>query len=294
WVEKGDLLADGASSSQGKLSIGQNVLVAYLPWEGYNFEDAILISQRLVDQEIFTSLHRKIQVGDKMAGRHGNKGIVSLILPRQDMPYLPDGTPVDIVLNPLGVPSRMNVGQILECLLGLAGHFLHERYTTYLFDEQYGAEASRSLVYSKLYQASLKTRNPWVFEPHHPGKIRVFDGRTGLPFDQPITAGYAYILKLVHLVDDKIHARPTGPYSAITQQPVKGRARNGGQRLGEMEVWALQAYGAAHTLHEFFTVKSDDLDGRQQAVLNIYANKPVTTGNPESFKLILRELQALC
>ena len=431
WVEKGDLLADGASSSRGKLSIGQNILVAYLPWEGYNFEDAILISQRLVDQEIFTSLHidhydiavqntqygleritnglplkitdsirdifkmgnldsrglvevgswveqgdylvgkmspldpksppiqspheklynvilqrektsfrntslrvpkgvqgfvlgvqilpsqepdvaalaekdeilrvrvlllqrRKIQVGDKMAGRHGNKGIVSLILPRQDMPYLPDGTPVDIVLNPLGVPSRMNVGQILECLLGMAGHFLHERYTTHLFDEQYGAEASRSLVYSKLYQASLKTRNPWLFEPHHPGKIRVFDGRTGLPFDQPITAGYAYILKLVHLVDDKIHARPTGPYSAITQQPVKGRARNGGQRLGEMEVWALQAYGAAHTLHEFFTVKSDDLDGRQQAVLNIYANKPVTTGNPESFKLILRELQALC
>jgi len=431
WVEKGDILADGSASSQGKLAIGKNVLVAYLPWEGYNFEDAILISQRLVDQDIFTSLHidhydievkntqhgleiitnqiplkidestrdilkiqklnpkglveigswveegdylvgkisplnpkgpsvehqyeklynvimqrektnfrntslrvpkgvegfvldvqilpsrepdvaalaeknsilrvrvvllqrRKIQVGDKMAGRHGNKGIVSNILPRQDMPYLPDGTPVDIVLNPLGVPSRMNVGQILECLLGLAGRYLKESYTTNLFDEKFGAEASRSLVYSKLYEASIKTYNPWLFEPHHPGKIKLFDGRTGIPFDQPITIGCAYILKLVHLVDDKIHARATGPYSAVTQQPVRGRSRNGGQRLGEMEVWALQAYGAAYTLQELLTLKSDDVEGRKQAVFRIYANKPLTKGRPESFKVLLRELQSLC
>jgi DNA-directed RNA polymerase subunit beta len=237
---------------------------------------------------------RRIQVGDKMAGRHGNKGIVSNILPRHDMPYLPDGTPVDIVLNPLGVPSRMNVGQILECLLGLAGRYLQESYTTNLFDEQFGAEASRSLVYSKLYEASIKTGNSWLFEPHHPGKIKLFDGRTGIPFDQPITVGCAYILKLVHLVDDKIHARATGPYSAVTQQPVRGRSRNGGQRLGEMEVWALQAYGAAYTLQELLTLKSDDVEGRKQAVFRIYANKPLTSGRPESFKVLLRELQALC
>lgn len=431
WVEKGDILADGAASAQGKLSIGKNVLVAYLPWEGYNFEDAILISERLVDQDIFTSLHidhydievkntqyglekitnqiplkidqstrdirkrdrlnpqglitigswveegdylvgkvsplnpkgpsveqqyeklynvimqrektqyrntslrvpkgvegfvldvqilpsreadvaalaekdsilrvrvvllqrRRIQVGDKMAGRHGNKGIVSNILPQHDMPYLPDGTAIDIVLNPLGVPSRMNVGQILECLLGLAGRYLNETYSTHLFDEKFGAEASRSLVYSKLYEASVKTGNTWLFEPQHPGKIRLFDGRTGLPFDQPVTVGCAYILKLVHLVDDKIHARSTGPYSAVTQQPVRGRSRNGGQRLGEMEVWALQAYGAAQTLHELLTLKSDDVEGRKQAVFQIYANKRLPFGRPESFKLILRELQALC
>jgi len=237
---------------------------------------------------------RRIQVGDKMAGRHGNKGIVSNILPRQDMPYLPDGTPIDIVLNPLGVPSRMNVGQILECLLGLAGRYLNESYTTNLFDEKFGAEASRSLVYSKLYEASIKTSNPWLFEPHHPGKIKIFDGRTGIPFDQPITVGSAYILKLVHLVDDKIHARSTGPYSAVTQQPVRGRSRNGGQRLGEMEVWALQAYGAAYTLHELLTLKSDDVEGRKQTVFRIYANKPLPSGHPESFKVLLRELQALC
>ena len=188
---------------------------------------------------------RNIQVGDKMAGRHGNKGVISKILPSQDMPYLPDGNSIDIVLNPLGVPSRMNVGQILESLLGLAGKYLHESYQIELFDEKFGAEASRSLVYSKLYEASVKTANPWLFEPQHPGKIKLFDGRTGDCFEQPVTVGYAYMLKLIHLVDDKIHARATGPYSAVTQQPVRGRARNGGQRLGEMEVWALQAYGAA-------------------------------------------------
>lgn len=431
WIQKSDILADGAASVGGKIALGKNIIVAYLPWEGYNFEDAILISDRLVKNDIFTSLHidyyeievkntqygleaitaqvpievtdsdrdliriqklqtnglipigtwveegdylvgkvtplnpkgpsiqqqyeklynvimqrehtnvrntslrvpkgvqgfvfavhilppkeadvsalapknallrvrvallqrRKIQVGDKMAGRHGNKGIISKILPEYDMPYLPDGSPVDIVLNPLGVPSRMNVGQILECLLGLAGRYLNESYTIDLFDEHSGSEASRTLVYSKLLEASIKTKNFWLFEPHHPGKIKLFDGRTGDSFDQAITVGCAYMLKLVHLVDDKLHARATGPYSAITQQPVRGRSRNGGQRVGEMEVWALQAYGAAYILQELLTIKSDDVQGRKEAVFQIYTNQALTFGPPESFRVLIRELQALC
>ena len=437
WVQKSNLLADGAASQQGKIALGKNILVAYVPWEGYNFEDAILISDRLVKEDIFTSLHidyyeievkntqygleqitnqipiefteseeeilriqrlqpngfvpigtwvsegdyligkitptspkiqsvqqqyeklynvlmerdtgtnseqgnvrdtslrvpkgvegfvfdinilppkeaeviaiapkdailrvrvallhkRRIQVGDKMAGRHGNKGIVSNIIPAYDMPYLPDGRPVDIVLNPLGVPSRMNVGQILECLLGLAGNYLNESYLINLFDEQYGSEASRSFVYSKLLEASIKTGQSWLFEPHHPGKIKLFDGRTGTTFDQPVTVGCTYMLKLVHLVDDKLHARSTGPYSAITQQPVRGRSRNGGQRLGEMEVWALQAYGAAIILQEFLTIKSDDVRGRVEAAFQIHTNQPIQFGTPESFRVLIRELQALC
>jgi DNA-directed RNA polymerase subunit beta len=431
WVQKSDIIADGSASVNGKVALGKNVLVAYLPWEGYNFEDAILISDRLVREDIFTSLHidyyeievkntqygletitnqvpvdvtdsdrdilriqrlqpngfipvgswveegdyligkitpmnpkgpsvqqqyeklynvimqrentnvrntslrvpkgvegfvfgvyilppkepdviaiapknatlrvrvallqrRKIQVGDKMAGRHGNKGIVSKILPEYDMPYLPNGRPIDIVLNPLGVPSRMNVGQILECLLGLAGSYLKESYTINLFDEQSGSEASRSFVYAKLLEASIKTGNSWLFEPHHPGKMKLFDGRTGSTFDQSITVGCTYMLKLVHLVDDKLHARSTGPYSAITQQPVRGRSRNGGQRLGEMEVWALQAYGAASILQELLTIKSDDVDGRKEAVFQIYTNQPIRFGPPESFRVLIRELQALC
>ena len=237
---------------------------------------------------------RRIQVGDKMAGRHGNKGIVSNIIPAYDMPYLPDGRPVDIVLNPLGVPSRMNVGQILECLLGLAGDYLDESYLINLFDEQYGSEASRSFVYYKLLEASIKTGQSWLFEPHHPGKVKLFDGRTGTPFDQPVTVGCTYMLKLVHQVDDKLHARSTGPYSAITQQPVRGRSRNGGQRLGEMEVWALQAYGASIILQEFLTIKSDDVRGRVEAAFQIHTNQPIQFGTPESFRVLIRELQALC
>jgi len=430
WVQKSDILADGAASVGGKIALGKNILVAYLPWEGYNFEDAILISDRLVKEDVFTSLHidyyeievkntqyglenitaqvpievtdsdrdlvrlqklqsnglipigtwveegeylvgkvtpmnpkgpsiqqqyeklynvimqrentnvrntslrvpkgvqgfvfavhilppkeadvsalapkhailrvrvallqrRKIQVGDKMAGRHGNKGIISKILPEYDMPFLPDGTAIDIVLNPLGVPSRMNVGQILECLLGLAGKYLNESYTIDLFDERSGSEASRALVFSKLFEASLKTRRPWLFEPHHPGKMKLFDGRSGDSFDQAITVGCAYMLKLVHLVDDKLHARATGPYSAITQQPVRGRSRNGGQRVGEMEVWALQAYGAAYILQELLTIKSDDVQGRKDAVFKIYTNQTLNFGPPESFRVLIRELQAL-
>lgn len=436
WVERGDVIADGTASQQGALALGKNVLIAYLPWEGYNFEDAIVLSERLVNEDIFTSLHidtyeievkntqygletiskkalttlvdeelapaenyqlerlnaqgiinighwvkegdllvgkitpvapkapsvlqqyrklfnvimerkeilfrdtsfrvpkgvegfildvhllppksadiiavikenpenifrvrivllqrRKIQIGDKMAGRHGNKGVISQILPVQDMPFLPDGTPIDILLNPLGVPSRMNVGQVLECLLGLAGRYLHEAYTVQLFDERFGAEASRSLVYAKLYEASVKTGNMWLFEPHHPGKVRIFDGRTGDSFDQSVTVGVAYMLKLVHLVADKIHARATGPYSTITQQPVRGRARHGGQRVGEMEVWALQAYGAAYLLQELLTIKSDDLDGRKYTVFNLYTKKPLQPGSSDIFKVLVSELRGLC
>nr|WQA10908.1 RNA polymerase beta subunit [Streptosarcina sp. YL-2023a] len=420
WIQKGDLLADGTASVSGELALGKNVLVAYMPWEGYNFEDAILISERLVYDDVYTSLHierydleirdtkygveqitnqipeidlkelehlentgiaktgswvkegdilvgkvtpiqkkplsphekllydivgkeipttrdsslrvpkgiqgrvidvqildtetippeiafegpgrvhiflaekRKIQVGDKLAGRHGNKGIVSRILPRQDMPYLPDGTPIDMVLNPLGVPSRMNVGQVFECLLGLAGVYLKQQYKITPFDEIYGPEASRSLVYSKLYEARLKTGQEWLFNPTFPGKTKLFDGRSGECFDQAITVGQAYVLKLVHLVDEKIHARSTGPYSLVTQQPLRGRSKHGGQRLGEMEVWALEGFGAAYTLQELLTVKSDDMKGRHRVLGAILTNDPISLGTPESFKVLVRELQSLC
>ena len=420
WVQEGELLADCAASSGGELALGQNLLIAYMPWEGYNYEDAILISERLVAQDLYTSIHieryemdirktkygieqitnqipdvsktelsnldsrgiievgtwvtegdilvgkvtpiqkkyqspyqkllytilekelpslrdsslrtpkglkakviqiqvfthsktiektqmkgpasvhlylaekRKLQVGDKMAGRHGNKGIVSNILPRQDMPYLPDGTPLDMVLNPLGVPSRMNVGQLYECLLGLALKYLGENLKVIPFDEIYGPEASRSLTFFKLYKARQKTTHEWLFNPNHPGKIHLVDGRTGSYFDQAVTVGIAYMLKLVHLVDDKIHARSTGPYSLVTQQPLRGRSKYGGQRLGEMEVWALEAYGAAFTLLEMLTIKSDDITGRMTLWSSLILNKQIYIGSPESFKVLVCELQALC
>nr|QKN19189.1 beta subunit of RNA polymerase [Eudorina elegans] len=465
WIETGDLLADSASSMGGELAIGHNIIVAYMPWEGYNYEDAILINERLVYDDIYTSVHieryevlttdtklgseqitreipdiseneishldkngiakigswveegdilvgkitpfniktltpqqkllykifnkqlsttkdsslrapkgikanvinvnilkkqkiefnnkdqkkrvttkkaktnllpqqtnpvqsnqkqnknntntrnreydissnytpsyvhiylaekRKIQVGDKMAGRHGNKGIISRILPRQDMPFLPDGTSVDIVLNPLGVPSRMNVGQIYECLLGLAGRYLGEHYKIPPFDEMYGADASRSFVLSKLYDARKKTGLKWLFDPNHPGKIRLFDGRNCECFDQTVTVGLAYVLKLVHMVDDKLHARSTGPYSLVTQQPLRGRSKQGGQRLGEMEVWAIEGYGAAFVLSEMLTIKSDDMTGRQNLWKNLIENNDISLGSPESFKVLVCELQALC
>nr|YP_009367394.1 beta subunit of RNA polymerase [Sarcinofilum mucosum]ARK14428.1 beta subunit of RNA polymerase [Sarcinofilum mucosum] len=243
---------------------------------------------------IYLAEKRKLQIGDKIAGRHGNKGIISNILPRQDMPYLPDGTPLDIVLNPLGVPSRMNVGQIFECLLGIAGYYLKQNYKIQPFDEIYGCEASRSLVYSKLYEARIKTGQDWLFNPNFPGKTRLFDGRNGECFEQPVTVGVAYILKLVHLVDDKIHARSTGPYSLVTQQPLRGRSKQGGQRVGEMEVWALEGFGAAYILQEILTIKSDDLKGRNQVMESILNNQPFYFGFPESFKVLVRELQSLC
>ncbi|MBW4500738.1 MAG: DNA-directed RNA polymerase subunit beta [Scytonema hyalinum WJT4-NPBG1] len=418
-VVAGQVLADGSSTEGGELALGQNIVVAYMPWEGYNYEDAILISERLVQDDIYTSIHiekyeiearqtklgpeeitreipnvgedalrqldeqgiirigawvesgdilvgkvtpkgesdqppeekllraifgekardvrdnslrvpngekgrvvdvrlftreqgdelppganmvvrvyvaqkRKIQVGDKMAGRHGNKGIISKILPMEDMPYLPDGSPVDIVLNPLGVPSRMNVGQVFECLLGWAGHTLGVRFKLTPFDEMYGEESSRSIVHGKLQEARDETGKNWVYNPDDPGKILVYDGRTGEPFDRAVTVGVAYMLKLVHLVDDKIHARSTGPYSLVTQQPLGGKAQQGGQRFGEMEVWALEAFGAAYTLQELLTVKSDDMQGRNEALNAIVKGKAIPRpGTPESFKVLMRELQSL-
>ena len=418
-VVPGQVLADGSATEGGELALGQNITVAYMPWEGYNYEDAILISERLVQQDLYTTIHvekheiearqtklgpeeitreipnvgedallnldeqgiirvgawvessdilvgkvtpkgesdqppeekllraifgekardvrdnslrlpngekgrvvyvrvftreqgdelppganmvvrvyvaqkRKIQVGDKMAGRHGNKGIISRILPREDMPYMPDGSPVDIVLNPLGVPSRMNVGQVFECLLGWAGEHLGYRFKMTPFDEMYGEEASRNTVNGLLKEASKKHGKDWMFDENNPGKIQLYDGRTGEPFDRPVTVGKAYMLKLVHLVDDKIHARSTGPYSLVTQQPLGGKAQQGGQRFGEMEVWALEAYGAAYTLQELLTVKSDDMQGRNEALNAIVKGQPIPhPGTPESFKVLLRELQSL-
>jgi DNA-directed RNA polymerase subunit beta len=244
---------------------------------------------------VYVAQKRKIQVGDKMAGRHGNKGIVSRILPIEDMPYLPDGRPVDLVLNPLGVPSRMNVGQIFECLLGWAGENLGMRFKVVPFDEMHGAEKSRESVHGKLQEAREKTGKGWIFNEEHPGKSTVYDGRTGEAFDRPVTVGVAYMLKLVHLVDDKIHARSTGPYSLVTQQPLGGKAQQGGQRFGEMEVWALEAFGAAYTLQELLTVKSDDMQGRNEALNAIVKGKAIPRpGTPESFKVLMRELQSLC
>ena len=212
------------------------------------------------------------------------------------MPYLPDGTPIDIIFNPLGVPSRMNVGQVFECLLGLAGEKLGNRFKVIPFDEIYGAEASRILVNQKLKEASLNSKCPWIFNSYYPGKILLRDGRTGEYFDNPITVGKSYILKLIHLVEDKIHARATGPYAMITEQPLAGKSQKGGQRFGEMEVWALEAYGCSYTLQELLTVKSDDIDGRNDMYESILMRKEVekpTPSIPESFLTLIRELHAL-
>ncbi|MDD4715372.1 MAG: DNA-directed RNA polymerase subunit beta [Oscillospiraceae bacterium] len=404
-VKKGDVLADGPSTSEGEIALGQNVLIGFMTWEGYNYEDAILINERLVRDDVFTSVHieeyeidardtklgpeeitrdipnvgedalkdldergiirvgaevrsgdilvgkvtpkgetdltaeerllraifgekarevrdtslkvphgesgiivdvkvftrengdelppgvntvvrcyiaqkRKISVGDKMAGRHGNKGVVSRILPQEDMPFMPDGTPLDIVLNPLGVPSRMNIGQVLEVHLGYAAKTLGWKVATPIFDG-----ANEIDIMDTLRLAGLSPD----------GKSILYDGRTGQQFDNPVTVGYVYFLKLHHLVDDKIHARSTGPYSLVTQQPLGGKAQFGGQRFGEMEVWALEAYGAAFTLQEILTVKSDDVTGRVRTYEAIVKGHNVPKpGVPESFKVLVKELQSLC
>ncbi|MCH7567690.1 MAG: DNA-directed RNA polymerase subunit beta, partial [Nitrospirae bacterium] len=229
--------------------------------------------------KVYVAMKRKISVGDKMAGRHGNKGVVSRILPEEDMPYLPDGTPVEIVLNPLGVPSRMNVGQILETHLGWAVQVLGLHVSSPVFDG-----ASEKEIKDLLKKAKLPLS----------GQITLYDGRTGDPFDSPVTIGYMYMMKLHHLVDDKIHARSIGPYSLVTQQPLGGKAQFGGQRLGEMEVWALQAYGAASTLQEFLTVKSDDVPGRSRMYEAVVKGEPfLEPGLPESFNVLVKELQSL-
>jgi len=403
-VKKGDIIADGPSTHNGEISLGKNILIGFMTWEGYNYEDAILINERLVKEDVFTSIHieeyeceardtklgaeeitrdisnvgedalkdidergivrigaevragdilvgkvtpkgetelsaeerllraifgekardvrdtslrvphgesgivvdvkiftrengdelppgvnqlvrcyiaqkRKISVGDKMAGRHGNKGVISRILPEEDMPFLPDGTPLQIVLNPLGVPSRMNIGQVLEVHLGYAAKALGWKIATPVFDGANEKDISETL---KLAGKSLD------------GKSILYDGRTGDPFDSPVTVGYMYYLKLHHLVDDKIHARSTGPYSLVTQQPLGGKAQFGGQRFGEMEVWALEAYGAAYTLQEILTVKSDDIVGRVKTYEAIVKGENVPKpGVPESFKVLIKELQSL-
>ena len=418
-IKSGQIIADGPGTNGGELALGQNLLVAYMPWEGYNYEDAILINERLVQEDLFTSIHiekfdleirqttfgvekltrdlpnvnddnirnldrngiickgtyvksgdilvgkvtpkdetdqlpegrllraifgeksknvsdnslrvpkgtsgrvinvrvfrkakgfelsdgsislvrifiaqiRKIQVGDKIAGRHGNKGIVSRILPRQDMPFLPNGMPIDLLLNPLGVPSRMNVGQIFECLLGLAGSKLNRRFKITPFDEMYGIETSRNLVNGYLKNAAEKMKEPWLYNSSLPGRIILRDGRTGKQFDNPVLVGKTYMLKLIHQVDDKMHARSTGPYSLITQQPLGGKSRQGGQRFGEMEVWALQAFGCAYTLQELLTLKSDDMEGRNEVLNAIIKGLPIPKpGIPESFKVLIRELHSL-
>ncbi len=404
-VKKGDVLADGPSTDKGELSLGQNLLVAFMPWEGGNYEDAILLSERVVEEDRYTSIHieeytvdvretklgsevvtrdipnvgeeklkdldeegivrigaevssgdilvgkitpkgeteltaeerllraifgekakevrdsslylehgehgkvvevkifsrekgdklpsgvikqiqvsvaqlRKVQVGDKMAGRHGNKGVISRIVPVEDMPYLEDGTPVDIILNPLGVASRMNIGQILETHLGLAAKALGYNVVTPTFN---GVTEER--IRHELQKAG--------FDPS--GKMYVYDGRTGDRFDQPVTVGYIYMMKLNHLVEDKIHQRSIGPYSLVTQQPLGGKAQFGGQRFGEMEVWALEAYGAAYTLQEMLTIKSDDVPGRAKAYESIIKGEPIKKINiPESFNVLVRELKGLC
>ena len=404
-VEKGEVIVDGPSTSNGEIALGKNILMGFMTWEGYNYEDAILLNERMVKDDVFTSIHieeyetesrdtklgpeeitrdipnvgedalkdldergiirvgaevragdilvgkvtpkgetdltaeerllraifgekarevrdtslkvphgesgiivdvkvftrengdelspgvnqcvrvyiaqkRKISVGDKMAGRHGNKGVVSRILPQEDMPFLPDGTPLDIVLNPLGVPSRMNLGQVLEVHLGYAAKTLGWKVATPVFN---GAD-------EKDIQETLKMAG---LRPD--GKSWLYDGRTGERFDNPVTVGYVYFLKLHHLVDDKIHARSTGPYSLVTQQPLGGKAQFGGQRFGEMEVWALEAYGAAYTLQEILTVKSDDTTGRVRTYEAIVKGHNVPKpGVPESFKVLVKELQALC
>ena len=404
-VEAGQVIADGPACSQGEIALGKNVLIGFMTWEGYNYEDAILLNERLVREDVFTSIHieeyetesrdtklgpeeitrdipnvgedtlkdldengiirigaevtsgdylvgkvtpkgeteltaeerllraifgekarevrdsslkvphgeagiivdvkvftrengdelapgvnkvvrvyiaqkRKISVGDKMAGRHGNKGVVSRILPQEDMPFLPDGTPLDIVLNPLGVPSRMNIGQVLEVHLGYAAHALGWKVATPIFDG-----ANEKEIRELLVQAGVA----------EDGKTVLYDGRTGEAFDQRVTVGYPYYLKLHHLVDDKIHARSTGPYSLVTQQPLGGKAQFGGQRFGEMEVWALEAYGAAYTLQEILTVKSDDVTGRVKTYEAIVKGHNVPKpGVPESFKVLVKELQSLC
>ncbi|MGB3959081.1 MAG: DNA-directed RNA polymerase subunit beta, partial [bacterium] len=228
---------------------------------------------------VYIAQKRKISEGDKMAGRHGNKGVIARILPEEDMPFLPDGTPVEIVLNPLGVPSRMNIGQVLETHLGWAAKSLGLQVASPIFDGAREGEIREFLRKAGLPEG---------------GKTELRDGRTGMPFDNPVTVGYIYMLKLVHLVDDKIHARSTGPYSLVTQQPLGGKAQFGGQRFGEMEVWALEAYGAAHTLQELLTVKSDDVVGRVKTYEAIVKGENVPEpGVPESFKVLVKELQSL-
>lgn len=261
---------------------------------GIILKTKILRKQCSYSITIYIMEKRKIKIGDKLSGRHGNKGIISAITKIEDMPYTQDGTSLDLLLNPLGIPSRMNVGQILECLLGLAGKNLIENYKVKLFDEMNRKEISTNTVYKKLYEARKKTNKKWLFKPDNPGKTKLFNGKTGLTFEQPVTIGYSYILKLMHLVDDKIHSRSTGPYSLISTQPLRGRGKNGGQRFGEMEVWSLEGFGAAYTLQELFSIKSDDLTNRTNIMFNVLKSEIIHRNEiSESLKILIIELQCL-
>lgn len=263
--------------------------------KGKIIKSKIVRKKMIYSITIYFAQKRKIQVGDKIAGRHGNKGIISKILPNEDMPYLQDGTVLDILLNPLGIPSRMNVGQILECLLGLAGNNLRENYKITPYQNKYQKEISKKIVYNKLYESRIKTKKKWLFNPNFPGKTQVFNGKNGKIFEQPIAVGYSYMLKLIHLVEDKVNARLTGPYSLILKQPIRGKARNGGQRFGEMEVWAIEGFGAAYTLQELLTIKSDDLNNRSKTLFALMKGITIPKpGIPESFKTLVLELQCLC
>src|SRR5437016_1012803 len=236
--------------------------------------------------KVFVAVKRKLQPGDKMAGRHGNKGVISRIMPMEDMPFLDDGTPVDIVLNPLGVPSRMNVGQVLETHLGVAARALGLKIASPVFDG-----VTEKEIHEMINQARKIDGYGWVKED---GKSRLYDGRTGQPFDQEVVVGYIYMLKLGHLVADKIHARAVGPYSLVTQQPLGGKAQYGGQRFGEMEVWAMEAYGCAYALQELLTVKSDDVQGRTRIYESIVkGDNTLEAGTPESFNVLMKEMQSL-
>lgn len=254
-----------------------------------------LKTKNILSIVIFITERRRIKIGDKISGRHGNKGIVSKILPLEDMPYLEDGTIVDILLNPLGIPSRMNLGQIFESILGLLGKNLYEDYQVPLFSGNSESKMLSKFICYKFYELKVKTKKHWLCNPDEIGKSYLFDGRTGNRFKMPVAIGYSYMLKLMHMAEDKVHARSIGPYSSILNQPLKGKSKQGGQRIGEMEVWALEGFGAAYSLQELFTVKSDDLQTRSQILNSILKDKVLPICQfPESFKVLVLELQALC
>lgn len=257
--------------------------------------DTKIIKKKCITILIYIAEKRKIQLGDKISGRHGNKGIISKIVKKEYMPYLQDGNIVDIILNPLGIPSRMNVGQIFECLMGLIGKNLHEKYSLIAFDETYSKNLSIKLIYNKLYEASKKSKKKWIFNPNHPGKAKILDGKTGSNYLEAVTVGYSYILKLMHMAKDKITSRSIGTYSLITKQPLKGKSKNGGQRFGEMEVWALEGFGCAYLLQEMITIKSDDLLNRYKIVHCIIKGNILQKPSiPETFKIFTLELKSLC
>lgn len=237
----------------------------------------------------------KLSIGDKISGRHGNKGVISKIVAKENMPYLPDGKPLDLILNPLGIPSRMNVGQIFETLLGLAGKYLKEKYITKIFSEKTEKKSMENITYKKLIESKKKTKKNWLFNNNYPGKIKILNGITGNSYEQPILVGYSYMLKLMHLAEEKISARLTGPYSKLNQQPIKGKSKGGGQRVGEMEIWALEAYGIAYTIQELLTLKSDDVINRSITLKSIIFEQNLPEPKvPEAFKFLILEIQCLC